>query len=153
VRRQAAPPGNCCRSWPALPPDTDAMQTLCSLASLQCYNHELPAIEGLSQRLDGILISGSHYSAYEGGILLRGSYMLSSVAAVGRRWTLGSCSGPSCCVVVATQRRSISCSPGPCVYIPLQSGRGYGSWKLGCARWWSSTRQSGCWGCALALKC
>lgn len=32
----------------------------------RCFNRELPPLDSLAQ-LDGVLISGSHYSAYEGG--------------------------------------------------------------------------------------
>ena len=32
----------------------------------RCYQGELPPLEGLSERIRGVLISGSHYSVYEG---------------------------------------------------------------------------------------
>ena len=31
----------------------------------RCWAHELPPLEGLSERCDGVLLSGGHYSAYE----------------------------------------------------------------------------------------
>lgn len=37
-----------------------------SWTHLRCFNRELPPLDSLAQ-LDGVLISGSHYSAYEGG--------------------------------------------------------------------------------------
>ena len=107
------------------------MQTLCSPACLQCYNHELPAIEGLSERFEGILISGSHYSAYEGGARLRGSIccravlLYSAVEAVALEHLHRAvllCQFNN----AAPSSSHVSCGTSLC--IPLQSGSGYGSW-------------------------
>ena len=35
-------------------------------AHYRCWAHELPPLEGLAERCDGVVISGGQYSAYEG---------------------------------------------------------------------------------------
>lgn len=39
----------------------------------RCFNRELPPLEGLADRFHGVLVSGSHYSSYEGAYVHGGS--------------------------------------------------------------------------------
>lgn len=86
------------------------------MTRMQCYNGELPPLEGLSDCFDGIFISGSHYSAYEGKRRCRRLYSKTAQCAA------------DATVVVSY----------------LQSDPGFKIWKAGCGRQWHSILGYGC---------
>ena len=98
----------------------------------RCFNRELPPLDSLSQ-LDGVLISGSHYSAYEGAWLW---------AAYQLQRGQGSAAPLPCPLGSPPPGRAGLCPLRAELPRDLQSTSGSGSWRPGCGRRCRRTRAS-----------
>ena len=125
---------------------------------LQCYAGELPELEGLAAQFDGVYISGSHYSAYEGGWRAvlgrrgRGRGAAAAAAAAARNgWVSGGYMGGGAAAAAPTHPAQ------PRSRVRVQPCHGFASSRTGCAlRWLHLRLQEGAhdsWASALAAKC